>query len=320
MRHSTYAGNLTLFRLSRNHAPVRPLRSSAGVTTPPRAPGSPPTAPLPVRRRSPRVRRYSGPAWWRPLGLRATTTDVGAYRVHWVEGGAGDETVVLLHGLSGSSRWWRRNLEALCRGRRVILPDVIGFGRSRSPGPLPSIPELAEVLSRWLLTVTPDAAPHLVGHSMGGHLAIHLAARHPEQVRRLVLVDAAGIPRARSPRTLLRLAYEAGPPRRWGDPRFLPVIWADALVAGPFNILRGLHHILRDDVRPLLPLVHAPTLVVWGARDGLVPLEHGRALRGGIAGARLLVIDGAYHNPMVDRAAEFNAAVRRFLDGEEVGE
>ncbi|MFL5381138.1 MAG: alpha/beta fold hydrolase [Longimicrobiaceae bacterium] len=275
----------------------------------------------PTRKRSFRSlpRRPAGPAWWRPLGLASATADLGPYRVHWVEAGTGEECVVLLHGLSGSSRWWQRNIPALAATRRVLVPDVIGFGRSRAPGRLPDVPTLAGVLAEWMEQAAGGAA-HLVGHSMGGHLAIRIAAAWPERVRRLVLADAVGIPRTRTPRDLLRLAWEAAPPRRWGDPRFLPVIWGDALVAGPFNVMRGLYHILRDDVRPLLASIRAPTLVVWGERDGLVPLEHGRTLRAGIPDSRLLVIPRAYHNPMVDQSAEFNAAILRFLDGGEVGE
>lgn len=275
--------------------------------------------PLPTRRTPLARRRLSTPEWWVPMGLRAETSDVGGYRIHWVHAGTGGETVVLLHGLSGSSRWWQRNIAALADRRRVVIPDVIGFGRSRAPGRLPGMPELADRFAEWMASLGDDPV-HLVGHSMGGHLAIHLAARHPRLIRRLVLVDAAGIPRERTPRNLVRFAYEVAPPRRWGDPRFLPVIWRDALVAGPFTVLTGLLNILRDDVRPLLPQIVAPTLIVWGARDGLIPVENGHELRRSIEGSRLLVIPRAYHNCMVDRPAEFNAAVLRFLDGEEVGE
>jgi pimeloyl-ACP methyl ester carboxylesterase len=273
----------------------------------------------PARRTPLHRRRPTTPAWWVPMGLRAHVTEAGAHRIHWVEAGAGEETVVLLHGLSGSSRWWQRNIPALSAARRVVTPDVIGFGRSRTGGRLPKTADLADILAEWIATLGANSV-HLVGHSMGGQLSIHLAVRHPHLVRRLVLVDAAGIPRARTPRNLVRFAYEAAPPVRWGDPRFLPVIWRDALVAGPLTVLRGLRNVLADDVRPLLPRIAAPTLIVWGARDGLLPVAHGRLMRERIPGSRLLVIPRAYHNCMVDRPAEFNAAVLRFLDGGEVGD
>jgi pimeloyl-ACP methyl ester carboxylesterase len=256
--------------------------------------------------------------WWAALGLAPRSAAVGPYTIHWVEAGEG-EPVVLLHGLSGSSRWWARNLPALVARHRVLVPDVIGFGRSRWRRPLPLMPELAGALAGWMELADAEAV-HLVGHSMGGHLAVHIAARFPGRVRRLVLVDSAGIPRDLTARTVLRFAYEAAPPRRWGDPRFLPVIWRDALTAGPVVLVSALWNLVRDDVRPLLGQIQAPTLLLWGERDTIVPLEHGRMMREAIPGARLLVLKGAYHNPMVDRAADFDAALLAFLGGAEVGE
>ena len=276
------------------------------VPTPP-PPLRVPRIPLPPRR------------WWEALGLRPRADEAGGYRVHAVETGRGPETVVLLHGLSGSSRWWQRNIPALADTRRVVVPDVIGFGRSRLSRPLPDVPGLADVLAAWMGQLD-DAPVHLVGHSMGGHLAAHIAARHPDRIDRLVLVDPAGIPRPLTPRHVARFAYETAPPRSWGDPRFLPVIVGDALAAGPITILRSLRNILRDDVRPLLSQIRAPTLLIWGERDSIVPAAHAPAFRQAIPDARLLVLEGAYHNPMVDRPEAFNTAVRAFLDGEEVGE
>lgn len=257
--------------------------------------------------------------WWRTLNMRASQADVGPYRVHWVETGAGEETVVLIHGLSGSSRWWQRNVPALAERYRVVVPDLIGFGRSRCPGPLPAMPAVADLFTRWM-DVAQMGRVHLVGHSMGGHLSVHVAARHPERIRRLVLVDAAGLPRPLTVSALVRFVYELAPPKQWGDPAFLPVIWGDALTAGPLVVAQGLRNVLRDDVRPLLATIRAPTLVLWGSGDAIVPLEHARIFRETIPGARLALIPGAFHNPMVDRPEEFNRMVNLFLAGEPVGE
>lgn len=253
-----------------------------------------------------------------PVPNRQWTTRVGEYSIHAAEYGSG-EPLLLVHGLSGSARWWDRNVPELAHRYRVLVPDLIGFGRSAlRRGRLPSPAQLAEVLAEWLRTIG-VARMHLVGHSMGGQLAVHFATRFPERIHRLVLVDAAGLPRPVTPFAALRFAAELTPVWRWGDPQFLPVIVGDAWTAGPRTLLRAILHVLGDDLRPLLPLIQAPTLIVWGERDSWVPLEHAWELRRAIAGARLAVLRGASHNPMVDRPADFNRLVLRFLEGEAVG-
>lgn len=253
------------------------------------------------------------------MATRRSVVEVDPYRIHTVQFGEEGEPLVLLHGLSGSSRWWKRNVLELARDFRVLVPDMLGFGRTRLRGRLPAIPRLAEVLAEWMgrLRLGPVA---LVGHSMGGQIATHLAARFPERLRHLVLVDSAGIPRPLTPRGVVRFAADLAPPSRWGDPAFLPVIAGDALFAGPRTILRAIAHIMRDDVRPLLPEVRVPTLVVWGERDTLIPMAHAREFHEGIPGARLVVLAGAAHNPMVDRPEAFNRTVRDFLLEEGGGE
>lgn len=253
------------------------------------------------------------------LSPRRSVVAVSSFRIHAAEYGTGDETLVLVHGLSGSSRWWQRNLTGLSKRFRVLVPDIIGFGRSRPRGGLPGIAETAEVLTEWMGAIGLEST-HIIGHSMGGQISIHLAARFPERLRRLVLVDSAGIPRPLRPTTLARFALDIAPPARWGDPLFFPVILGDALSAGPGTILRAVGHILRDDVRPLLPKIRAKTLVVWGEKDTLVPRSHAQVFRDQIPHARLAIVRGAAHNPMVDRPGTFNRLVLRFLGGADVGE
>jgi pimeloyl-ACP methyl ester carboxylesterase len=244
---------------------------------------------------------------------------VGDYEIHAVEYGTSGSPILLVHGLSGSSEWWYRNIPGLAAEHRVVVPDLIGFGRSRRPRiRLPTLDTVAGVMVEWMDALEIER-PCLVGHSMGGQMAIHLAAGWPERVEHLVLVDAAGVPRALSAGKLLQFAAEVAPLWRWGDPRFLPVIARDALRAGPWTIAQAIAHILRDDVRPLLPRIEAPTLIVWGERDTLVPLSNSWEMRQGIPGSQLAVLRGAAHNPMVDRPADFNRLLLRFLDGETVG-
>lgn len=272
------------------HTEDRPF---AGARVPPVVPAA---EPLPERRRA----------------------AVGSYTIHWLEAGTAEQAVVLLHGLSGSGRWWARNVPALARTYRVMIPDLVGYGRTPLVGRVPALPQMADLLAEWLDVLGLERV-NVAGHSMGGQVAIHFAARHPQRVRRLLLVDAAGIPRPVTPRNVARFAMEIAPLWRWGDPTFIPVIVGDAWTAGPRTLLRSIAHILRDDVRPLLPAIEAPTLLIWGEGDTWVPLKHALQLRRAIPDASLVVLRGAAHMPMVDRPEAFNRLVLRFLEGEQVG-
>src|SRR5690606_793883 len=124
----------------------------------------------------------------------------GEYAVHWLEAGAGDAPVlVLLHGLSGSGRWWARNVPGLAEHHRVMIPDLVGYGRTPLVGRVPPLARMADLLAGWLDALGLERVD-VAGHSMGGQVAIHFAARHTTRLRRLVLVDAAGVPRPITPR------------------------------------------------------------------------------------------------------------------------
>jgi len=223
---------------------------------------------------------------------------------------------VLVHGLSGSTRWWSRNVSELAERYRVYLVDLPGFGRMRRLGRPFVLAEAASWLLGWMEAVGLEWA-HLVGHSMGGYVCLRLAASRPEAVRRLVLVAPAGVPTGRS------MVGHLGPllgAVLYARPSFLPVLVRDALRTGPATLWRAARDLLAEDVRLDLRRIEAPTLLIWGGRDPLVPPAIGDLLRGEIADSRLLVLKRSAHVPMFDRPEEFDAALFAFFSGAPVGD
>ena len=215
--------------------------------------------------------------------------------------------LVLIHGLSGSRLWWRRNTPTFRREFTVYTLDLVGFGRSRRQRPLP-IRESAKLIGAWLDHMGLQVV-RIVGHSMGAHTAIHIANAWPERISRLVLVAASAMIREPWWRITTRLP-QAG---LNGALDFLPTLAYDALRTGPLNLYHATQEILRDDPLEELTVLTMPTLLVWGERDVLVTLEQGQKLQQALTGARLEVIEGAGHNVMYDRAEAFNRLVLPFL-------
>ncbi len=215
--------------------------------------------------------------------------------------------MVLIHGLSGSGRWWRHNTAALIQEYCVHVIDLAGFGQARRQKAL-GVREAARLVAAWLenaglMNVT------LIGHSMGGHISLHVAALSPERVSRLVLASPSGLLRRRFRQSVLALPQALVVGRK----RFLAQILGDAWRAGPRNLLISSRDLLRDSVQDILPSITALTLIIWGARDVLVPLAIGDMLVHSIQGSRLVVIPGAGHVVMVDAAPTFNRLVLEFL-------
>ena len=249
-----------------------------------------------------------------PVHLAQHSVQVGGQSIHYRSAGSGDP-IVLVHGLAGSTRWWSRNLAALAARHRVYLVDLPGFGALRRQAGGFALAEAAAWLLAWMEAVNLRQA-HLVGHSMGGYIAIRLAVAHPQVVRRLILVAAAGVPSGRS---LVRHLIPLARALRHARPGFLPVLAYDALRAGAPTLWRASRQLLAQDVRERLASIAAPTLLVWGENDALIHPALGHVLREEIPDSRLVILPGAGHVPMFDRPAEFNAVMLRFLAGEPVG-
>jgi pimeloyl-ACP methyl ester carboxylesterase len=156
---------------------------------------------------------------------------------------------------------------------------------------------------------------HLVGNSMGGHIALYVAASRPDLVRSLVLVDSTGVPFALTPGA--HIENLVIPP---GALSFASLLAHDLFRSGPASVLVSLTRLLRDDARPLMRTLRMPVLLVWGERDPLVPLTYARQIAEEIPQAKLLVIPRAGHVPMWENPAAFNGEVLAFLREVDSGE
>lgn len=245
---------------------------------------------------------------------RSTTTPdrrsvtIGGIPVYFRDTGTEGPPLVLLHGLSGSTRWWDRNIAALSAYFRVYALDLPGFGENRRWCQF----QLADAPARFLAWM--DALElrqaSVIGHSMGGVIATEVALRDPRRIARLVLADS---PLVLDPRSWLRFGVSSLVWARYLPPDFVPVLLFDVLRAGPRTILRGGRAVRLTDLQDRLRELTTPTLVVWGEFDGLFPPAYGRRVAAALPDAPFVQIDGAGHNPMWDRPEGFNRVVLDFL-------
>lgn len=222
-------------------------------------------------------------------------------------GPAGGEAIVLLHGLGDSAETWARVIPSLARERRVLAPDLAGFGRTPAPREGMRLSALVRYLAGFLDSLGVERAI-LVGNSLGGAVAIRYAANNPGRVKRLFLLDSAGllneVPPELEPETreeareLARIAF--------GPEATVPRFFLDDLVRSARDPARRAY--LRSDestdVREDLGRIEAPTTIIWGEQDRLVPPEHGTALREGIAGSELIFLPGVAHVPQIQAPEE----------------
>ncbi len=248
--------------------------------------------------------------------------------------GEGDETVVLVMGLGGRSADWGESFPAALAERyRVVLFDNRGTGTSsRVPGPY-SLEQLARDTVAVIDAVSAERA-HVLGISMGGMIAQHVALDFPRRVHKLVLVSThCGGPRAHlpAPRVIPHLFPDPSIPageivrRRfaaiaapgWAErhPELLEERVRIALAAPtPVRTYRAqVDAILRADRYARLDEIDAPTLVVHGDRDDLVPFPNAETLVRRIPDARLVTLPGVGHLPMWEAPHETSRAVLEFL-------
>jgi len=269
--------------------------------------------------------------------------ELHGHRVIYRIAGSGPP-VVLIHGMINSSRHWEAVALRLAASHTVIAPDLIGHGDSATPRGDYSIGAHAAVIRDVLAAIGIDRAS-VVGHSLGGGVAMQFFYQFPQRVERLVLVSSGGLGHEVSP--LLRVAALPGASALLALAAHERVL--DAIDAGGERLraagrgkgvylqavaraLRPLQqpgareafvHTLRSviDVRGqrvsatdrLYLLARMPTLIVWGERDHTIPVEHGRAAHAAIPHSRFATLPRAAHFPHLEDPEGLSAVLLDFL-------
>jgi pimeloyl-ACP methyl ester carboxylesterase len=276
----------------------------------------------------------------------AKTVSVHGRSVSYLTAGEGP-LLLLVHGMAGTARNWDAVIEPLALRNTVIAPDFPGHGESAPGGGDYSLGSLASGLRDLMIALGHERAT-LVGHSLGGGVALQFAYQFPELVERLVLVSSGGL----GPEVGAVLRAAALP----GANLFIratagPGATAAGIVTGALGKL-GLQPNLdlaevgraygtladADRRKAFLSTLHAvvdtegqrvaaldrlylaadlPILIVWGERDPIIPVAHGRAAHAQLPGSRLEVFPNAGHIPMQEAPGRFTAVLQRFLDDTE---
>ncbi len=250
--------------------------------------------------------------------------------------GRGDP-LVLIHGLATTRCIWRHAAPRLARSRQVVTLDVPGFGDARPVGRGFDLERVADRVAEDLRASGVPAPYALVGHSMGGAVALTLAARDPRAVRGLVLVSPAGLrPIPVALAVALGLAAELYVPLRrqaaplatwsWGRRLLMAGGVADGAALDPADVRRlvaasrgarrvgpALSAVAGADLRPLLAALPLPLGALWGRDDRVIPPGGMHTVRRLRADAVCEIIDGAGHISMVEQPAAFADALERVL-------
>jgi pimeloyl-ACP methyl ester carboxylesterase len=251
---------------------------------------------------------------------------VGNLNIRYFTGGQGDP-LVIVHGGGDGARAWLKNAEHLSKYYTVYLPDLPGFGRSQSANGRFHLLEFVDFVENFSSALGLDSF-YLIGHSIGGGIALHYALKFPGKVKGLVLVSSwclgieaalwvrllsnpalsqslgeAGIAVLRGVKWLVRLFYA---PFRFANP--ITRIKMD--IGKTMVTFRGQTVVLQDRLCELT----MPTLLVWGDGDNVVPAAHAYVAAELIPDCQVRVFEGCGHNVYKQKMEEFSQLLFRFLD------
>jgi len=251
---------------------------------------------------------------------------VGEVDIHYLTGGVG-EALVILHGGGDGSNAWLQNAKKLSRHYNVYIPDMPGFGRSQTMTDSFNLTDFVKFVEDFTHGLGLERF-HLVGHSIGGCIALHYAFQSPHKVIRLALVSSFCL--GKEVALWVRLLSSVVFRKSLGEPAIAimkAVKWLVSLFWAPFKFVQLITRLKVDIGRTITTLrgqtivlnsqlskLMVPTLLVWGAKDGIVPASHALAAAQLIPNSQLKLFENCGHNVHRQKADEFSELLLKFFD------
>jgi len=257
--------------------------------------------------------------------LQRKKVKVSGLNVRYHYGGEG-RPLVVIHGGGGGVNAWLNNLEMLSEHYTVYAPDLPGFGESQSINDNFQVSEYVDFLDKFARTIGLKCF-HLMGHSIGGGIALKFALKYPQKIERLVLVSSMFLgkeialwARYLSSLAIFRYLGEACITMFRAIEWSLQLFCTSCKLSPPFSrvqmaigqrimTLKGQSTVLLDYLTELA----MPTLLVWGAKDGIVPALHAYAAADVITDCRIHIFESCGHNVQKQRLLEFSQLIVDFL-------
>ena len=257
--------------------------------------------------------------------IQSKKLKVDGLDVNYYTAGCG-EPLVVIHGGGGDARTWSHNIEALARNYTVYAPDLPGYGASQPMSGHYYIPELTGFINDFSYNLGLDKF-NLVGHSLGGGIALNYALEFPHRVKKLVLVSSLclgseiafwvrllSIPALLSSVGAMTMAVLKS--IKWvfdtlvqGVEFIMPLSPASVTIGGSITTIREQTLVLASRLSEIV----MPTLLVWGGRDPIVPVRHAYAAAEIIPDCRIKVFENRGHNVHRDELSQFSSVLTDFL-------
>lgn len=243
---------------------------------------------------------------------------VNEHNIGYLEGGIETTSapILFLHGWAVGTKPYQEILNVLCQRYKVIAPELPGFGKSSGSKSNWNYNNYTNLLIAFLKELNIQKI-HLMGHSLGGGIAATLAASTPTLVQSLILVDSTGIPVDPIPKVFFQRVIEMtaqAPQVKF--PQIIQIIQAFSynLFFRTKNTVQALFLALKKDLKPLLPKIESPCMLVWGANDLTTPLPAAQEFSRLIKGSKLVVVEGVYHEWSLYSVEKFTNIVFDFIN------